>query len=162
MKKLLLILALAVMCSSVARAEHFDDIADGMEAYLKEDYATALKLWGPLAERDVMIQFLLGMLYATGLGIKQNHQEAVEWHRIEAEQGIAFSQVRLGMLYFFGNSLIRDSVRGYMWVSLGASNGDENGNKVKDIMAKEMTPAQISKAQDMARDCLKKSYKNCY
>lgn len=46
MKKLLLILVLAVMCSSVARADDFDD---GAKAYQKEDYATALKLWRPLA-----------------------------------------------------------------------------------------------------------------
>jgi len=46
MKKLLLILVLAVLCGSIARAEHFDDIDDGIEAYLKEDYATPLNYCG--------------------------------------------------------------------------------------------------------------------
>jgi hypothetical protein len=36
-----------------------------------------------------------------------------------------------------------------------------DGNKGRDLIAQQMTPAQISKAQDMARDCEKKKYKNC-
>jgi uncharacterized protein len=48
-----------------------------------------------------------------------------------------------------------------MWYNLSANNGDEKGRKNRDLLTKEMTPAQVSEAQDMAKDCLKKNYKNC-
>ena len=50
MKKLLLILVLTVICSSVARAGDFDD---GVKAYQKRDYVTALTLFFTLAEQGV-------------------------------------------------------------------------------------------------------------
>ena len=50
---------------------------------------------------------------------------------------------------------------GNMWGNLGASNGNENGAKLRDLVAKKMTPADISKAQRLARECVKKNYKGC-
>ena len=85
MKKLLLILALAVMCNSVARAEHFDDIDDGIEAYLKRDYATALKLFRPLADQGyASAQHSLGVMYANGEGVTQNYVLAHSWFNLAA------------------------------------------------------------------------------
>ena len=85
MKKLLLILALAVMCNSVARAEHFDDIDDGIEAYLKRDYATALKLFRPLAEQGyASAQHSLGVMYANGEGVTQNYVLVHSWFNLAA------------------------------------------------------------------------------
>jgi len=46
MKKLLLILVLAVMCNSVARA---DDFKDEKDAYKKGNYTQAIELLRPLA-----------------------------------------------------------------------------------------------------------------
>jgi len=37
-----------------------------------------------------------------------------------------------------------------MWYYLGAYNGNEMAGENKDIIAKNMTPADISKAQDMS------------
>jgi hypothetical protein len=31
----------------------------------------------------------------------------------------------------------------------------------KDILVKDMTPQDISKAQDLTRECVKKNYKDC-
>tara|TARA_R110001632_G_scaffold3593_1_gene15893 strand:- start:1022 stop:1162 length:141 start_codon:yes stop_codon:yes gene_type:complete len=39
--------------------------------------------------------------------------------------------------------------------------GDEDARGNKDILVKEMTPQDISKAQDLARECVKKNYKDC-
>ena len=39
--------------------------------------------------------------------------------------------------------------------------GDENGRKKRDIIAKQMTPSQIEKAQELARECVAKNYKGC-
>ena len=163
MKKLLLILALAVMCTSVARAEHFDDIADGMEAYLKEDYATALKLLRPLAEQGyASAQYNLGVMYANGEGVIQNYKEAVKWYRLAAGHGDGEAQNSLGLMYANGEGVIQDYVLAHMWSNLAASNGNEKGSRSRDKVSALMTASKISEAQDMAKDCLKKSYKNCY
>jgi hypothetical protein len=48
-----------------------------------------------------------------------------------------------------------------MWYSLANYNGNEQGGKNKDMIAKEMTPADISKAQDMSSLCLESNYTDC-
>ena len=37
----------------------------------------------------------------------------------------------------------------------------ENGAENRDIIAKKMTPQDISKAQAMASECMSSDYKNC-
>ena len=49
----------------------------------------------------------------------------------------------------------------YMWLNIGSANGIENTGKYRDIVAKMMTPADISKAQAMARECMSSDYKKC-
>ena len=48
-----------------------------------------------------------------------------------------------------------------MWWNLGSYNGHEMASEDKDILAKEMTPADISKAQDMSSACLESNYTDC-
>lgn len=67
MKKLLLILVLAVMCSSVTRA---DDLDDGYAAYKKDNYTQAIELFRPLATQGhVGAQHELGRMYLDGKGV---------------------------------------------------------------------------------------------
>jgi len=48
-----------------------------------------------------------------------------------------------------------------MWYNLGAYNGSEMAGENKDIIAKNMTTADISKAQDMSSRCLESNYTDC-
>ena len=159
MKKLLLILVLVVLCSSVARG---DDLEDGYKAYEKKDYATALELWQPLAEEGVAkAKHYLGFMYQNGYGVEQDVREAVKWYRKAARKGVDGAQTNLGLMYDLGHGVIQDYVRAHMWNNLAAINGNDNGSNNRDSLAKEMTPTQISEAEDMARDCLKNNYKDC-
>ena len=159
MKKLLLILVLAVMCSSVARADDYDD---GAKAYQKRDYVTALTLFFTLAEQGhATAQFNLGVMYENGIGVIKEFKKSVDWYRMAAEQGYVKAQFNLALMYEGGKWVKQDYVLAHMWYNLAASNGDKSGTNNRDIVAKEMTPSQISKAQDMARECEKKNYKNC-
>lgn len=45
-----------------------------------------------------------------------------------------------------------------MWWSIAAA---EEGNNAKESLAKDMTPLDISKAEDLARECVKKNYREC-
>ena len=58
--------------------------------------------------------------------------------------------------------MIQDNVYAHMWFNIAASSGDtENASKNRDILAKRMTPADISTAQKLARECVRKKYKGC-
>jgi hypothetical protein len=52
-----------------------------------------------------------------------------------------------------------------MWFNLGAAIEPDTPaavNKMfRDIVAEEMTAAQIAEAQSMARECMNSGYKNC-
>ncbi|UKI32728.1 MAG: sel1 repeat family protein [Lentisphaeria bacterium] len=57
---------------------------------------------------DAKGQHNLGYCYANGLGVKQNHAEAVKWYRKAAEQGWAYSQFNLGNCYYMGKGVKQD------------------------------------------------------
>ena len=89
--------------------------------------------------------------YATGLK---------EWKPL-AEGGYIDAQYNLGIMYDNGKGVLQDYVYAHMWANISASNGEKNGAEVRDIIAKDMTPSQIEKAQDLARECVAKNYKGC-
>ena len=158
MKKLTLVTLLIFSCAT-AWAADFDK---GLAAARAGDFATALAEWKPLAEQgDAVAQFYLGVMYANGEGVLEDDKEAVKWFKLAAEQGYAKAQYNLGLMYDNGEGVIQDNVYAHMWCNIAASNGSENAKKGKDILAKQMTPQDISKAQDLTRECVKKNYKDC-
>ena len=64
-------------------------------------------------------------------------------------------------MYEYGDGVLTDTKRAYMWYNLGSYNGRETARKNKDKIAKDMTPADISKAQDMSSACLESNYTDC-
>jgi len=127
-----------------------------------QDDKIAVKWYRKAAKQGMaMAQFNLGVMYNKGRGVPQDHKIAVKWYRKAAEQGNALAQSNLGAMYAQEKGVIKNMIYAYMWGNLGASNGNENGGKLQDLAAKKMTPADISKAQDLARQCVKKKYKNC-
>ena len=139
------------------------DFQKGLEAYEEKDYKTALREWRPLAEQglDLVAQFNLGQMYRKGEGVPQDDQTAVKWYRLAAEQGLAKAQFDLGVMYYKGRGVPQDFVYAHMWFNVAASQGHENGASNRDLLAKEMTPSQIAKAQELARECVKKKFKGC-
>ena len=64
-------------------------------------------------------------------------------------------------MYAFGTGVLKDYVYAHMWGNIAASNGKEQGARLREIAAKRMTPADISAAQKLARECVRKKYKGC-
>ncbi len=126
---------------------------EGVAAYQRGDYATAIRELRPLAEQgDANAQLFLGIMYENGQGVPQDYAEAVKWYRKAAEQGQANAQYNLGIMYDKGESVPQDYIRAHMWFNLAAATGDETARKNRDLDAKRMTPAQISEAQKLARE----------
>jgi uncharacterized protein len=65
------------------------------------------------------------------------------------------------VIYATGQGVIHDWVYAHMWENIAASNGNKNGDKLRDIAAEQMTPADLSTAQNLARECVGKKYKGC-
>lgn len=110
---------------------------------------------------DATAQFNLGLMYATGQGVLQDYKEAVKWYRLAADQGNAEAQNNLGVSYYKGQGVPKNYIYAHMWINISASNGNENAVEKRDLIIKEMTSAQISKAQQMARKCIDSGYKKC-
>ena len=139
------------------------DFQKGVAAYKSGDYATALREWTPLAEQgDAGAQFLIGTMYSEGgIGVPQDDKTAVKWYRLAAEQGSASAQYNLGTMYGLGQGVIQDNVYAHMWWNIAASQGNKDAVTNRDIVAGKMTPSQIAEAQKLARECLRKKYKDC-
>jgi hypothetical protein len=127
-----------------------------------QDYKTAVK-WYTLAAKQgfANAQSNLGLMYDQGLGVPQDYEIALKWYTLAAEQGNASAQYNLGVLYGKGHGVLQDNVHAHMWWNIAASNGIEQGGKSRDKVAKEMTDSQIEKAQELARECVRKEYKGC-
>ncbi len=127
-----------------------------------QDYKEAVK-WYTLSAKQghSSPQYNLGLMYNKGQGVPQDYKEAMKWYRLSAEQGNATAQFNLGAQYYYGEGVIKDYAIAHMWYNISASNGSESGEKLRDVIAKLMTSAQIEKAQDLAKKCLAKDYKGC-
>jgi TPR repeat protein len=129
---------------------------------LPQNYIIAIKWFSLAAEQgDFRAQNLLGKIYERGRGVPKDYMTAVKWYRLAAEQGDARAQSNLGLMYAAGRGVTQQNAYAYMWGNLAASNGSEYGGKVQDFVAKRMTPADISSAQNLARECVRKKYKGC-
>ena len=78
-----------------------------------------------------------------------------------AAQGDANAQYNLGMMYAFGQGVIQDNVYAHMWWNFAATSGDSDAASYRDFLAKDMTSEDLSIAQGLARECVKKKYKGC-
>jgi hypothetical protein len=123
---------------------------------------TGIKELKILAERgDVAAQLTLGFVYNRGMDVAQDYQEAVKWYHLAAEQEDEAAQYELGYMYVYGEGVIQDYVLGYMWWNIAASNGYEDAKKYIDFVESMMTPEQLAEAEKLARECIKKNYKDC-
>ena len=75
-------------------------LTEGVEAYERGDYVTAMKELRPLADQgNADAQFFMGLIYDNGHGVAPDHGRAVEWWRLAAAQGHARAEYSLGHMY---------------------------------------------------------------
>ena len=82
----LIALVLAGAFAAPVAAKNFED---GFVAYIVGDYATAIRLWRPLAKRgDPKAQYYLGIIYDNGDGVPQDYV----WSCPAVMDGYGFAQ----------------------------------------------------------------------
>jgi uncharacterized protein len=164
-----------------------DDFQDGVDAYNRQDFKEAVRLFLPLAEQGYVeeqysigemylnalnykeaekwyrlsaeqgyaeAQYILNVIYSIGswTGVPQDNKEAVKWLRLSAEQGHSGAQWGLGVKYAKGRGVLQDYALAHMWFNLCSSIGKKVCVRDRDIIEKRMSPTQIEKAQEMARN----------
>src|SRR5438132_944176 len=152
--------AVVLLTISLAGPVAAGPLEDARAAYFRGDYATALRLFRPLADQgNTVAQFNLGVMYKDGTGVPQDYLEAVKWERLAADQGYADAQSNLGNMYYQGQGVPQDYVQAHKWYNLAASRfpASETEDRAKvvknrDLVAAKMTPAQIAEAQKLARE----------
>jgi uncharacterized protein len=119
-----------------------------------QDYAEAVKWWRKAADQgNAHAQGGLGGFYEYGWGVLQDKAEAANWYRRAAAQGNKYAQYTLGNIYASGRGGVPlDYVLAYMWFNLAAAGGDRLSERDRDIVAAQMTPAQIAEALKLARE----------
>ena len=68
-------------------------------------------------------QFLLGFIYAFGVGVPEDYQEAVRLYRLAVEQGHADAQYNLGGMYVLGKGVLQDDQEAARLYRLAAEEG---------------------------------------
>src|SRR3954453_22319810 len=96
-------------------------VRDGIDAWQRSDYAGAVAIWMPLAERgDPDAQFNLGQAYRLGRGVPTNLSAAQTWFERAANQGHLDAQATLGLLLFQSG----DQAAGLRWLKGAALKGE--------------------------------------
>jgi TPR repeat protein len=176
-----LTVALAVLVSTpgVAAQAIAGPLEEGLAAYERFDFATALAALEPLAEQgNVEAQLRLGLMYHKGLGVTADSAKAMKWLRLAADQenvlgtiywwkndyaetfklllrsaehGYGYAQDNLGDMYQ-GFGVPADNVQAYFWHDRAAAQGVQNAAEKRDLIAKKLTPDEIAKAQKLAQE----------
>ncbi len=85
-------------------------------AFDRANYATALRVWLPLAEQgDPAAQTYVGEIFEKGLGVPPDHAAAAAWYRRAAERGYSRAAIDLGNLYEQGLGVPKDPAQALNW-----------------------------------------------
>ena len=110
-------------------------IKEGLDAYNKHDYATALKEFRPLAERGyVKAQNNLAKMYRIGQGVPRNYKKAAKWYRRSSYHGDANGQFALAEMYFKGQGVFKNYRKAVVLLRKAAEQGHSESQNILGVM----------------------------
>ncbi len=127
--------AIAVPVAAPAAAQQAaqpsDPVREGVEAWSRGDYTTAIAKWRAPAEAgNADAQFNLGQAYKLGRGVRPDLAQAEEWYRRAAIQGHPQAADNYG-LALFQNGKQREAVQ---WLEQSALRGEPRAQYVLGTM----------------------------
>ena len=97
----------AAVLGAVAAPLPAQSVKAGIEAWQRADYAAAVAIWRPLAEKgDADAAFNLGQAYRLGRGVPTNLGAAQTWFERAANKGHVDAQATLGLLLLDRKSVV--------------------------------------------------------
>ncbi len=92
------------------------DLDDGINAYNTRDYAAALKIMLPLADKNIpRAEHVLGELYFNGYGVEKDMEKGLMFYRLAAYHGEALAKLKLGFIYENGQAKAQDDPHADDW-----------------------------------------------
>lgn len=140
-----------VLSAGTVRASSLEVAKDLME---QNRFAEAREAFWPLARAgNADAEELIGVMYALGLGVEQDHVRAFEWYLRSAMKGHPGAQSGVGWYYEVGLGMpAPDLVRAYMWYVLSAIGGDPDAAISMEEVVKKMTKEQIEHGNELIND----------
>jgi tetratricopeptide (TPR) repeat protein len=116
-----LLAALAASAAVAAAGPPTKTVRDGIAAWQRSDYATAVAIWRPLAEKgDADAAFNLGQAYRLGRGVSIDLGQAKTWLEKAARAGHLDAQTTLGLLLFDSG----DRASAMLWLKKAAQRAE--------------------------------------
>ena len=97
-------------------------------------------------------QYNLGFLYYNSQHLNRDDEPAEKRSRLAAEQEFLLAQTNLGVVYGEGQGIEKNDVIAHMWLNIASTRGDLNAQANVRHIHRRMSPADISKARELARD----------
>ena len=72
---------------------------------------------------DTTAQNNIGVMYANGIGVDQDHEEAINWFRQAGQQGDTTAQNSIGVMYANGIGVDKDYRQAFHWFNQAAEQG---------------------------------------
>lgn len=91
--------------------------------------------------------FNMALIYYNGTAGKQDFTLALEWYKKAAALGNAAALINIGQMYFFGKGVKKSKIKAYVWYTLAGHRGLRKGLRNRDIVARKLTPFNISNAE---------------
>lgn len=118
-----------------------------------QDDSEAVRWFARAAEQgNTDAQYALGLMYGHGRGVPRDYVKAVRLWRPIADKGDDDAQYVMGLMYANGTGVPQDYLQAYKWYNLAASQGNRLALEARDALARGMTPADISRAQQLTRE----------
>ena len=91
---------------------------------MKKERETANKYRQQALEGDLMAMNNMGVCYAQGIGVVEDHVMAFQWYMKAAELGDIYACYNVAECYYQGDGVEQDFERALHWYLIAAGKGD--------------------------------------
>lgn len=111
-----------MLCSALFATNY----EDGMNAYKNKNYEKAMELFSKAAKEDKDVKSIrnIGIMYASGMGVKQDFVKAVELLKKASNEGDAYAGFSLGNMYSMGDGVDKNFKEAAFWYEKSANAGN--------------------------------------
>ena len=108
---------------------------------------------------DADAQYKVGVMYRDGKTVNADLKQAFRHFKKAGDQGHVMAQYELGVLHLHGKGVKRDAIAAFTWLNIAGANGNRIAAEALGKFPVRLTKDQISKADALAREMIKKNPK---
>ena len=121
---------------------------------MNKDRETANKYRQQALQGDLMAMNNMGVCYAQGIGVVENHATAFEWYMKAAEKGDTYACYNVAECYYLGDGVEQDYEKAFHWYIIAAEKGDVPiilGRGPRKTMPRRMSGGSKQPSEDTCR-----------